>query len=212
MRARLEGPPRHVAMGLLREERGDGAVRAHAAAVSTAGPGAAAKTIRMHNEPVEPNRCPPLRLSLYKDRRHSKGGSSSSHGVRVSPPTAECFTALWSLTSRRPGGCGDVFESRLVQNNCRGPRGVSSILKRSQRAASCSLSHRAGRIILPRRAGPDTGLPYSCLARARAVLPVPANFFHSPGPRGRRPVVARSSSLFRSINWTTSVFLLPSFW
>jgi hypothetical protein len=94
MRARLEGPPRHVAMGLLREERGDGAVRAHAAAVSTAGPGAAAKTIRMHNEPVEPNRCPPLRLSLYKDRRHTKGGSSSSHGVRVSPPTAECFTVV----------------------------------------------------------------------------------------------------------------------
>lgn len=55
-------------------------MRAHAAAVSTAGLGAAAKTIRMHNEPVEPTAAhpPPLGLSLYKDRRHSKGGSSSS--------------------------------------------------------------------------------------------------------------------------------------
>jgi hypothetical protein len=188
MRARLEGPPRHVAMGLLREERGDGAVRAHAAAVSTAGPGAAAKTIRMHNKPVEPNRCPPLRLSLYKDRRHSKGGSSSSHGVRVSPPTAECFTALWSLTSRRPGGCGDVFESRLVQNNCRGPRGVSSILKRSQRAASCSLSHRAGRIILPgsRGARDRSTVRRAWRGRARFYRFRPT-FFIRPAPAAGGP-------------------------
>ena len=66
-------------------------MRAHAAAVSTAGLGAAAKTIRMHNEPVEPTAAhpPPLGLSLYKDRRHSKLGWVFLFGERVSPPTAQ---------------------------------------------------------------------------------------------------------------------------
>lgn len=171
MRARLEGPPRHVAMGLLREERGDGAVRAHAAAVSTAGPGAAAKTIRMHNEPVEPNRCPPLGLSLYKDRRHSKGGSSSSHGVRVSPPTA--YRVLYCGHLQAGGRAGAVMCLRVVwyKTTVVGHAVLVTILKRSQRAASCSLSPRVrisfsapggrrlstscfGRLVLRRSGGP----------------------------------------------------------
>ena len=103
MRARLEGPPRHVAMGLLREERGDGAVRAHAAAVSSAGPGATAKTIRMHNKRTSGAASPTAgrslaAVSLYKVKEEGtqRGGSSSTMcetDDSRSPPTAESRTA-----------------------------------------------------------------------------------------------------------------------
>ena len=111
-------------------------MRAHAAAVSTAGPGAAAKTIRMHNEPVEPNRCPPLGLSLYKDRKGTQRVGLPLHTVCECLPLQQ-RALLWSLTSRRPGGCGDVFETLVQQLSW---ATCVSILKRSQRAATCSLS------------------------------------------------------------------------
>ena len=78
-------------------------MRAHAAAVSSAGPGATAKTIRMHNKRTSGAASPTAgrslaAVSLYKVKEEGtqRGGSSSTMcetDDSRSPPTAESRTA-----------------------------------------------------------------------------------------------------------------------